>query len=226
MNFLDMRTEVWQLIGDEVGVQFKAAQVNRYLNAAQKYVAGELEIYQSTLTTLTPSPDTNYKVGGFLLPETVIRPLRVMWLSGATYVEVPWLQRFPYNEEFSQPAATYSGIPDNYYITNNLLSNLSTLGRRIEFYPSVSPTYTIPGIHIVYSAYPPDMAADGDISPLPTALHEIIVMYALSRCKMQENDYEGAQFIMKEEVRNRMAQLQYETGIVGPQYASLMPYET
>lgn len=215
MNFGDMVLTVQQLIGDETDSQFKSAQIKRFLNMGQRYLAAELECIEKTYTN-AGSLGTYGNIGTFPLPTDFIRA-RYVNVNGYS---LEFLQNYPTNELPIQNAQA-STVPTHYYILN-----ASNGAKQMAFYPSL-PGGTAATLTMHYTGYPADMVNNADISALPETGHELIVMYALARCKLQENDYEGYQFIMRNEVRDRLPDIAHEAGIstAASQFSTMSPYE-
>ncbi len=207
MNFLEMQQHVAQMIGDEDYVQFKLPQIKRYLNMGQKYVAGQLECVHTSISGSSLDNVTN-RPGGVNLSDLFLRVHDVRVTSEGTLLfQIPWQNAFaaPIPNSIVDP-----GNPYAFYITPQM-STLGVYARRLEFYPAQPRVKSLAYI-VNCIAYPADLVADVDVSPLPSFLHEAIALYALSRCKMQENDYEGAKFIMDMDVKERLLDAQFELG--------------
>lgn len=195
MNFLAMRTAVAALAGDETFAQFTAAQINIYINWGQAEVARRLELLQEVQTTT--SLDSGSLSGGIVLPVNFDQELFVFW-SGFKLSRMDYATYF---DGFS-PGQLGNDQPSYYTIQN---AGLTTGTRRMLFYPYQNFARTGLGIQVVYQGLPADLTADGDNCMLPVPCHEVVVLYALARCKMQENDMQGYQMIMRDVDMRSMA---------------------
>lgn len=215
MNFVDMSTTVQQLIGDETESQFKLAQIRRYLNMGQRYASSELECIEKEYTN-SGNLATYGNIGTFPLPSDFIRARTVILNNNA----LSYLQNFPRNELPLQ-AGQSGTVATHYYILN-----AASVGKQMAFYPSLPGGQAV-SLTLLYTAYAADMVNPTDISALPETTHELIIMYALARCKLQENDYEGYQFIMRNEVRDRLPDIVHGVGLsaAADEFSTMSPYE-
>src|SRR4029077_21175664 len=84
--------------------------------------------------------------------------------------------------------------------------NALASGRRMVFYPYQPMGRTGVNVRVIYQCSSPDLVASTDAPVLPDITHEVICLYALARCKLQENDYGGYSLINKD-IDFRMMQL-------------------
>jgi hypothetical protein len=190
MNANEMSELVRTLIGDLDGAQFTATQVLAYLNSGQRFVALRLECCESSATGV--ALDAN---GGIALPVGFIRPRMLLW-NGEPLA-------YRQHSEYLNPSDTSTGEPDFYYQINQ------GGPRRLQFHPAQTALKAV-NYTLYYTSVPADMALDLAECVLPEHVHEIICMYAVAKCKMQENDYEGYRFIMAEEVHTRLNDAVFE----------------
>jgi hypothetical protein len=187
MNLTQMITSVSALAGDESQVQFTPAQITQYLNWAIGEISRRLESLQkqTTFTTL----DSIDNVGGVALPADFKQELFVFWN------EIP-LTRFDYGHYYADWSGQTGGSnPTHYTVTG---WNSVALARRMVFYPYQTMGRTGVSIRVVYQYLSPDLALATDTPALPEITHEVLVLYALARCKLQENDYAAYSLIKKD----------------------------
>lgn len=185
MNLGSMTTMVSALAGDESNVQFSTAQITQYLNWAQKEMCRKLEFFQktSTITAL----DSGYVdgQGGAILPTDFDQELHVLW-NGSRIAKIAYASF--YNDlggGLGSDTPTYYSIQDYN----------ATPARRMLFWPYQSPGRTGIDLDIIYQSQPPDLTAPADLPVLPDVCHEAMCLYALAKCKLQENDYNAYKLI-------------------------------
>jgi hypothetical protein len=61
-------------------------------------------------------------------------------------------------------------------------------------------------IDVIYTSQPPDLVAGADVPVLPDICHEAMCLYALAKCKLQENDY-AAYKMISQDYNMRMMEL-------------------
>lgn len=204
MLLSEMRTAVADMAGDQDNTQFSTAQIDRYLNWAQTEIAVRYDVYEKTtnITTL----DSTDLTGGLLLPTDFVRVTNLFWNSVKLS---PMPASGLYNAGDTMVGATGQGVPQYYAIENYRTGNQ----RRAGLYP-----YQTPGLaagftaKLFYVARPVDLVAVGDISAMPLDIHETICEYAVARCKMQENDLQGAKFFL-DMVKEHMAYLGFNMSV-------------
>ena len=203
MLLSEMRTAVADMAGDQDNTQFSTAQIDRYINWAQTEIAVRYDVYEKTIN-ITALDSTDI-IGGILLPADFVRVSNLFWNSVK-------LSQIPASEMYSEgdaPITTGNGEPQYYAIENYRTGNQ----RRLSLYP-----YQTPGrssgftAKLFYVARPADLTLVGDISPLPLDIHETICEYAVARCKMQENDLQGAKFFL-DMVKEHMAYLGFNMSV-------------
>jgi hypothetical protein len=202
MLLSEMRTAVADMAGDQDNTQFSTAQIDRYINWAQTEIAVRYDIYEkvATITTL----DSTDLIGAALLPADFVRVANVFWNGTKLAAMQP-------GNLYNAGDVVGTGVitPDYYVIENYRTGNQ----RRMSFYPYVTPGLTTGfTIKLFYVARPADLTLVGDISPLPLDIHETICEYAVTRCKMQENDLAGAKFFM-DLVREHLAYLGFNMSV-------------
>lgn len=210
MNFLEMQQHVAQLVGDEDYVQFKQAQIKRYINMGLRYVASQMEALQTTVGSAVLDAVVN-RPGGLILSTAFQRVVEVrVGTTGTPIPQIDWAEvyQLPLNGTIPD-----TGDPTAYYITNLIqvvAGPPSVWSRRLEFYPS-QPQGKNLQVMITYIGVPSDLTGDSDTPHIPEPYHEMICLYALARCKIQETDYEGARFVMND-VESRLLEARYEIG--------------
>lgn len=195
MNLTQMISAVSALAGDESQVQFTPTQITQYINWGIDEIARRLENLQKQVTfTTLDSVDT---VGGVALPLDFDQELFVFWN------EIP-LSRMDYGHYY----ADWQGQTDNGNATYYTVTGLNSVvnARRMVFYPYQAMGRTGISVRVIYQCFSPDLVLTTDTPALPEITHEVIVLYALSRCKLQENDYSGYTMVNKD-VDARLMQL-------------------
>jgi hypothetical protein len=86
------------------------------------------------------------------------------------------------------------------------------------FWPYQSPGRTGLDIDLIYSSQPPDLVSGTDTPVLPDICHEAMVLYALAKCKLQENDYAAFKLIMQDYTQRMMELSTYITEADGFSY--------
>jgi hypothetical protein len=97
-------------------------------------------------------------------------------------------------------ATTLAAGDAMYYSISRTMITSTPGQRRMVFYPYQTLGRTVPGVgvQVFYLGQPVDLVGNTDISTLPLVTHEVICMYALARCKLQENDNAAYSLIMKD----------------------------
>jgi hypothetical protein len=196
MNLTSLQTMVSALAGDESNVQFQLSQITQYLNWAQREMCRRLEIFQktSTITNL----DSGYidNQGGAMLPTDFDQELHVLW-NGFR------LARVDYATIYNDLGGGVGSATPTYYTIQDYNSQAV---RRMLFWPYQAPGRTGLDIDIIYQSQPPDLVAGTDTPVLPEVCHEAMVLYALAKCKLQENDY-AAYKLVNQDYTLRMMEL-------------------
>lgn len=195
MNLTQMITSVSALAGDESNVQFTTTQITVYLNWAIDEISRKLEHHQKQVTFTVL--DTGIEgVGGVAMPADFKQELHVFWN------EIP-LTRMNYGDYYKD----WSGQTDSGNATFYSVSGFGSTGaRRVVFYPYQTMGRTGVNVRVIYTSQPVDLVATTDVPPLPPQCDEVICLYALARCKMQENDFQGYKLI-KQDVDYKIMEL-------------------
>jgi hypothetical protein len=195
MNLTQMQTSVAALAGDESNVQFTLTQIAQYLNWGTDEIERRLEILQKQqIFTVLDSVDN---VGGVALPADFDQELHVFWN------EIP-LSRIDYADYYSDWTGQTANDNASYYSVTGW--NSVATARRMVFYPYQPMGRTGISVRVIYQCISADLVGPTDIPLLPEVTHEVIVLYALARCKLQENDYAGYTMINKD-IENRLLML-------------------
>jgi hypothetical protein len=185
MNLTSLQTFVSALAGDESNVQFTTAQITQYLNWAQKEMCRRLEYFQKTATITTLDTGVVDNQGGAVLPADFDQELHVFW-NGSK------ISKTSYADFYGQLGGGVGTSNPTYYAIQDFNS---TPARRMVFWPYQSPGRTGIDLDLIYTAQPPDLVAGVDIPVLPDACHEAMCLYALAKCKLQENDYQAYKLV-------------------------------
>lgn len=187
MNLLDMRTAVAGLAGDESFAQFTAVQIDMYINWGQGEVARRLELLQQVQTAT--SLDSGSLSGGLAMSVDFDQELFVLWANQR-------LTRMDYATYLNGFDGVLSTDAAAYYTLQN--TSQATGLRRMLFFPYQTLGRTGLNITVVYQGAPITLVGTTDVCMLPVPCHEAVVLYALARCKLQENDMQGYQMIMRD----------------------------
>lgn len=185
MNLTSMTAFVSALAGDESNVQFTTAQIAQYLNWAQKEMCRRLEFFQKTSTVTSLDSGHIDGQGGAILPTDFDQELHVFW-NGFK------LARVDYASFYNSIGGGVGSDTPTYYAIQDFNS---TPARRMVFWPYQSPGRTGIDLDLIYQSQPPDLVAGTDIPVLPDICHEAMCLYALAKCKLQENDYAAYKLI-------------------------------
>jgi hypothetical protein len=185
MNLTSLQTYVSALAGDESNVQFTTAQITQYLNWAQKEMVRRLEFFQKTSTITNLDTGNVDNQGGALLPSDFDKELHVFWNGMKLY-------RIPYANFYNSLSGGVGTENATYYTVQDYNA---TPVQRMLFWPYQSPGRTGLDIDIIYTAQPPDLVAGADVPVLPEICHEAMCLYALAKCKLQENDYNAYKMV-------------------------------
>jgi hypothetical protein len=203
-----MQTFVSALAGDESNVQFTTAQITQYLNWAQKEMVRRLEFFQKTSTITTLDTGHVDGQGGAILPTDFDQELHVFW-NGQR------LGKADYAGFYNDLGGGIGTDTPTYYSIHDFNS---TPARRMVFWPYQSPGRTGLDIDLIYSSQPPDLVSGTDTPVLPDICHEAMVLYALAKCKLQENDYAAFKLIMQDYTQRMMELSTYITEADGFSY--------
>jgi hypothetical protein len=179
MNLTNMQTFVSALAGDESNVQFTLVQITQYLNWAQKEMCRRLEFFQKTATVTTLDSGHVDGQGGAILPADFAQELHVFWGNNK-------IAKTAYSTFYDQLGGGVGTENPSYYALQDFNS---TPTRRMVFWPYQNPGRVGLDIDVIYTAQPPDLAVGADVPVLPDVFHEAMCLYALAKCKLQENDY-------------------------------------
>lgn len=188
MNLTSLQTMVSALAGDESNVQFTTAQITQYLNWGQKEMCRRLELFQKTATITTLDTGHADGMGGALLPVDFDQELHVFW-NGQP------ITRANYADFYSALGGGVGTDNPTYYTIQDYNS---TPARRMVFWPYQAQGRTGLDIDVIYTSGPPDLVSGSDVPVLPDVCHETLCLYALSRCKLQENDYKAYQMVFQD----------------------------
>jgi hypothetical protein len=166
MTFAQLRTLASTWLDDINNTYFTAAQVNVYLNQAQREAQKMLlnssqDYYSKCSTTPTVIGQARYA-----FPSDFLKVQRLSYItqgSGdtATYQKITAITRNEQDVVLYQP----SGAPLAYYVNKDTFAIV----------PTPDQVYTV---HLDYSYRVADMSADGDVPDVPEDYHELIAILA------------------------------------------------
>lgn len=208
MNLTNLQTMVSALAGDESNVQFTLAQITQYLNWAQKEMCRRLEFFQKTTTIVGLDSGAVDGQGGAILPADFDQELHVFW-NGVK------LGRADYANFYNSLGGGVGSDNATYY---TLQDYNATPARRMLFWPYQAPGRTGLDIDLIYQSQPPDLVSGSDVPVLPDVCHETMVLYALAKCKLQENDYNAYKLINGDYAMRMMELSSYVTETDGFSY--------
>lgn len=215
MMLSELRTAVQSLVGDLDGILFTTADIDRYLNWAQAEICRRSRVIQKQVTglqTLT-SFDT---YGGLLLPTDFLIEKEVYY--GSPLVR---LGRIAYDTYYiDQPTTTPSTATPTVYTVTDYLTGSQNNQRHMLFYPYMTPGLTNQNVRVSYIAKPAALVVTTDVPNLPDQWHELIVLMAVRRCKVQEDDWQAAGNLQQEIERyykELLSELQGDSALVSYQ---------
>jgi hypothetical protein len=185
----EMVLAVQEMIGDTNSVYATSSTVLRYLNWAQKQIAEKTECLQKKVTITSLDAD-----GGALLPVDFFRPIVVKW-AGQNLYEV-FQDQIRISGMVDAPQSNTQAV--GYCVFPYFQTSATVRNPRMEFYPQQTGSQTGLNIEVWYTAYPTDLSGGTDVSGLPEFMHEIAVMYAVRKFKLQEDDYQAARELQTE----------------------------
>lgn len=201
MNLGQMETMVQRLVGDSDQSQFLLTDIDQYINWAMRDIGRKLDLFVKTTTFA--AFDAGPLAGGIILPVDFGRVLTV-------YVNSVKQTPMPRGKLWNDTSISLgTGTPVYYAIHPYEATSKS---RRMVFYPYQNLNGTA-SISLTYVARAADMSVAGTECPLPDDLHEIVVLMAVYKCKIQENDLQAAGFIQKD-IDDRMAWSAYNVNQV------------
>jgi len=183
----ELRTAVQAMTGDLDGVLFTVADIDRYLNMAQTEICRRARILQKNISgAQTLSSFDTY--GGLLLPTDFLIEKEVYY--GNPLVR---LGKLPYDSFWiDQPTTTPSTATPTSYVVTDYLTGSQNNQRHMLFYPFMTPGLTNQFVRVGYIAKPAVLTSPTDIPNLPDQWHELIILMATRRCKIQEDDWQAA----------------------------------
>ena len=185
----DMITAVRDLVGDPDGTQFTENQIGTYLNWGMDQITIELGLNQKE-TTLAALAGSGL-IGGVDLPADFIREVQVRW-NGTRLQRMSWRDLYPQGDNLV--LSSTAGAPTHYAVAPFTSSSGAAGIRRLAFWP-YQPLTQAATINLQYMARVAYMIANPDTCTLPVELHELVVLYGVRYCKVQEGDHEAARFI-------------------------------
>lgn len=187
MDLAGMQAYVSALAGDESNVQFSATQIYQYLSWGQQEICRRLELCQEPVSFTALDAGAP---GGVALPSDFSQELHVFW-GGSR------LSRMDYASFYNDYAGTTSTDNAAAYTVGGYSAVAPVGVRKMLFWPYQTASRTGLNIEVIYTSVPNDITIANGIV-LPTVCHEALCLYALARCKLQENDYPAYQLINKD----------------------------
>lgn len=190
--------------GDITGVMFADADLLRYINYGVTELGRRTRSIQSVLIGTGATLSSLDQYGGVLLPADFVAELDVYYGQASAQQR---LARIPLATFSIESLQTTSAQPSGYTIGDY---RSDAPGQRMMlFYPALTPGLTNQYYRINYVSKGPAMTVDGDTIPLPPFFDEVLVMYVVQRCKMQEDDFASAQYY-NAAIEKRLAELTAE----------------
>jgi len=201
---LDIKSAAKSFTGDLTGVMFTDADLLRYINYGVTELGRRTRSVQNVLIGTNATLSSLDQYGGVLLPADFIAELDVYYGQGSGAQRLARIPLATFSTQFLQTTAAQ---PSGYTISDYMST---APGQRLMlFYPALTPGLTGQYFRINYVSKGAAMAIDGDVVPLPPFFDEVLVMYVVKRCKMQEDDFASAQFYGAE-IEKRLAELTSE----------------
>jgi len=195
---LSIKNGVESFIGDLSNVLFTQTDMLRYINYGIGEIARQTRSLQATLIGTSATLSSLDQYGGILLPADFVAELDVYYGQGTASQRLVRLPMDSFSGEIMQPTAAQ---PSGYTITDYVVTAPGQ--RMMLLYPALTPGLTGQYYRINYVSMPAALVGDSDVIPTPPIFDEILVMYAVRRCKMQENDYQAADYY-KREIEERL----------------------
>lgn len=215
---LEIKSGARSYTGDLDGVLFTDADILRYINAGIDEIVKRTRCLQTAAVVTGATLIATDMYGGVQLPADFLIELDVYYGPVASATR---LGRMNYNRFASDTIQTGTGSPTMYAI-----GNYDVTGRRIlYFYPWMTPGLTNQSYIVRYVPNPVNLTVDGDTIPTPTPLDEVLTMYVTRRCKIQESDFQAAQFLQGE-IDQKLNEFQYFTNDHGELSNFQLPEET
>lgn len=187
----DIKAGVKSYTGDLQSILFTDADMLRYINAGVTEFARKTRCLRSSVTSSDATLNSTDLYGGVVLPSTFLVELDVYWGSPAAR-----LARLPMSIFSQTEQQTTTGQPSAYVIGGYTAGSANQ--RVLYPYPWMTPGATGQSYRVNYVYLPPASTADSDTIPLPSTLDEALTLYAVRRCKIQEDDYQSAAMLKNE----------------------------
>lgn len=169
MNVGEIATRVKRQFGDESGVQVTDADIIRWVNDAQREIAGNNDLLQTVATTAVISGQREYT-----LPPDILL-LRSIHYGGSKLTPLNSREA----EEYIQ--IQQSGTPGTFWVWANKLNLFPT--------PSASDP---DDLQIFYTRQPANVTVTADVPELPLEYHNRIVEYCLQQAYELDENWEAA----------------------------------
>lgn len=190
MDVTAMRTRISALVGDENKIQFSDTILLMYINDAVKALAADLGFNRNSAVFTTLDNVSTEVSGGVLLPADFMQVMNVFWNNTR-------INRVPNSVVFaSQLQVAASSTTPNFYHVQPMTSVAGVSNMRMLFYPHLSKLLSGFSCKVEYASRPADLTTGTDIPGIPDFTHEAIVLYALSKCYLQDGDLPASRFVM------------------------------
>jgi len=192
----DIYNAVSSMCGDLHFVMFSKADILRYLNWGTQELSREMKI-TSAIVNVGISLTQFDIVGAISMPPEFIVENYVY--AGLSNGQLTRLKRIPETDFWTPTITPVQAQPTGYIVTdyNTTAGSTGTQRRCILPYPAYPPNATL-FYRVEYQTRPALYTGDLEILQTPTLLDEAIILYCVSRCKLQENDFQAAQAFKSE----------------------------
>jgi hypothetical protein len=205
MTRAELKTLMWSWVDDPDGGYFTDANLNTWLNNAQKHVqrqliqSGELYYAQEVQTTLVANTQE------YSLPTDYLRHHRMELIVSGTYPNENRSLLRQMTPVQATNFATGTGQPGAYYLKKDSFVLLKTPSQAWQ-------------LALIYSYLIADMTSDSDVPDVPTQYHEYIAVVAtidaflkdqrdITNLNEKVKYYEG---LMKQDAQNRAVDMPRE----------------
>lgn len=186
----ELRAAVNSMTGDIQNVMFSSADVLRYLNWGCQELSRELKIMSAVQTGIQVL--TYSGVGGIQLnPDFVVEN---SVYAGLSLTLQSRLERMP-EDDYWIDTIVNTAVQPTHYIITDYAANAQY--RWLLPYPHMIPATSL-YYKIDYQNRPQPLVNDSDTVNLPSVCDETLALFAVSRCKLQENDFAAAQAFKSE----------------------------
>lgn len=176
MDLLALRTLVLSYVNDPLGNFFTPAQVNVFLNNAQRETQKQLlqagQNWYMQCATMTLVVDQQE----YVLPSDFLKSHRVEVITSGNIPNETKVMQIPMSVQQQDLLMQNSGPPGSFFLKKN----------RIVFWPAPDQAYLV---RLYYSYGVTDLSADTDVPDVPTEYHEYLAVLAAQDCFIKDDAF-------------------------------------